>query len=91
MPSYENAPGWGKVGRWRVSVTRRGSRVIGDKKMPADRMTQHWVHHSGGRMYWCNCMPGFRVGSRVHYPRKGVGIKPLRTVLTPVIYHEDKL
>jgi hypothetical protein len=46
-------------------------RVTGDKRHPADRMTMHWSHNSGGRMYWCNCQPGFRVGDRVRYPNKG--------------------
>ena len=64
------------------------SRVQGDKKMPADRMTMHWVHHSGGRMYWCNCMPAFRVGDRVHHPQlQPVRRKVRRSILTEVLAH----
>ncbi len=68
----------------------RGNRVIGDKKMPAQRMTVHWAHNAGGRMYWCRCMPCFRVGKKTHAPRRGIGIRPMRSVLTEVIYHKEQ-
>jgi len=47
---------------------RKGIRVRGDKNMPPQRMTMHWIHTPHNRMHWCNCMPGFRVGTGLHFP-----------------------
>lgn len=46
----------------------KGRRVVGDKREPPQRMTVHWVPAANGRMYWCRCMPCFRVGKAVHVP-----------------------
>ena len=54
---------------------RKASRFTGDTKRPAQRMTMHWVHCKQGRMYWCQCMPSFRVGASVHHPRMVKGQK----------------
>lgn len=72
---------------------QKGRRVIGDKRTPLQRLTVHWIHATNGRMYWCNCMPCFRVGDKVHCPSgkrpKGVkGRAPrLRSFLTELLAH----
>ena len=59
-----------------LAGVRKGHRVAGDRRQPRQRLTLHWVHSPHKRMYWCNCMPAFRVGGSVHHPRdvKGTGV-----------------
>lgn len=73
---------------------QKGRRVTGDKSMQKQRMTMHWVHAKNNRMYWCNCMPCFRVGSKIHAPanvrsagRLKQKRKQLRSFLTELLAH----
>ena len=63
-----------------LAGVRKGERVPGDRRNPPQRMTMHWMQTPHKRMYWCSCMPAFRVGTDVHYPRdvKGTGVPKRR-------------
>jgi hypothetical protein len=46
--------------------------MMGLSKDKPQKMNYHWIGNAGNtRMYWCGCMPEFRVGSEVHSPRTG--------------------
>lgn len=63
-----------------MSEYLKRSRVQGDKKRPAERLTMHWIDSPRRYMHWCNCMPAFRVGAEVHHPAdtKGVGLARIK-------------
>lgn len=39
------------------------------------RLTTHWIDNGAGRFIWCRCMPAFRIGDRVVFPRQVKGRK----------------
>lgn len=61
----------------RIYAGHRRGMLVGLKRLLRDkaRMNRHWVGNDAGRMYWCDCMLGFRVGDRTRYPRQFYGSK----------------
>lgn len=72
------------------------TRYFGQRGYLIDRIRVHWIwfnkrpHH-----YWCNCMPGFRIGPRVVYPKRLRGSRNhrsrrRRTFVCALLHHQQR-
>lgn len=56
-----------------MTVPCYGSRCRGENRIVGTTLRYHAAHTASNRMYWCGCMPSFRVGAREKFPSKLYG------------------